>query len=396
MTSDVVIIGGGVVGSSIAYHLRRDGFTGRIVVVERDPTYARASSSLAMGGIRQQFGSAVNIAMARFSVRFYERFDELMSVGGYQSDAWLRQRGYLFLVDAAGRDRFERRVERQRALGADVERWSVDEIRRRVPDLMLDDIELGVFGPSDGYANPKRVLAGFRAGAAHAGAEYVTAEVTAIDRTNGRVSGIAMRGLEGPEYVATETVVNAAGAYAARVGRMAGIDLPVQPVRQHLFRCALPRPWPYRFPMVIDPGGVHWRHDDASAQGEADRIIVARTKLDEPPGEDLTCDPSRWPRDFAPDLMRRVPAFRDITLLEGWAGLYEMTPDHNAVIGEHPDVRGLFLANGFSGHGLMMAPATGKVVSELIRLGRAETVDVSALSVERFARGELFWDEAMV
>jgi FAD-dependent oxidoreductase domain-containing protein 1 len=396
MTSDVVIIGGGVVGSSIAYHLRRDGFTGRIVVVERDPSYARASSNLAMGGIRQQFGSAVNVAMARFSVRFYERFDETMSVGGYHSDAWLRQRGYLFLVDAAGRERFEQRVARQQALGAEVERWSVDEIRRRVPDLMLDDIEFGVFGPRDGYANPKRVLAGFRAGAAHAGAEYLTAEVSAIERRNGRVTGVVVQGPRGTERLDTETVVNAAGAYAARVGRMADVELPVEPVRQHLFRCALPTAWPYRFPMVIDPGGVHWRHDDARAPGEEDRIIVARTKLDEPAGEDLTVDPARWARDFAPDLFRRVPAFRDARLLEGWTGLYEMTPDHNPMIGEHPEVRGFFLANGFSGHGLMMAPATGKILSELIRLGRAETLDIRPFAVERFARGELFWDDAML
>jgi glycine/D-amino acid oxidase-like deaminating enzyme len=396
MTSDVVIIGGGVVGSSIAYHLRRDGFSGRIVVVERDPTYARASSNLAMGGIRQQFGSVVNIRMARFSVNFYERFDEVMSVGGYESDAWLRQRGYLFLVDAGGRERFERRVARQRELGADVERWSVDDIRRRLPDLMLEDIEFGVFGPSDGYANPKRVLAGFRAGAAHAGAEYLTGEAQAIERSNGRVTGVVVEGASGRERLATETVVNAAGAYAARVGRMAGVDLPIEPVRQHLFRCALPKRWPYRFPMVIDPGGVHWRHDDARAPDGEDRIIVARTKLDEPPGEELSLDPNRWQCDFAPDLVRRVPAFRDARLIEGWTGLYEMTPDHNPVLGEHPEVRGFFLANGFSGHGLMMAPATGKILSELIRLGRSETLDIAPFDVRRFATGELFWDEAML
>ena len=183
MTSaDVVIVGGGVVGCSIAWHLRRDGFTGRVVVVERDPTYARASSNLAMGGIRQQFSSAANVGMAQYSAGFYERFDDTMSADGFRSDAWLRQRGYLFLVDADNAERFERRIETQRALGVAVERWSVDDVREHVPDLMLDDIVFGVFGPRDGYADPKRVLAGFRAGAEHAGAEFIAGEVTDVER----------------------------------------------------------------------------------------------------------------------------------------------------------------------------------------------------------------------
>ena len=148
--------------------------------------------------------------------------------------------------------------------------------------------------------------------------------------------------------------------------------------------------------MTIDPGGVHWRHDDPVEAGQPDRIILAKTKLDEPDGENFVCDESRWVADFYPDLVRRVPAFKDVRLAEGWAGLYEMTPDHNPMIGEHPQLRGFFMANGFSGHGLMMAPATGKVLSELIRCGRASTVDISVLAIDRFERGELFWDEAMI
>lgn len=393
MTSaEVVIVGGGVVGCSIAWHLRHDGFTGRVAVVERDSTYARASSSLAMGGIRQQFSSAANVGMAKYSVDFYERFDDTMSAGAFRSDAWIRQRGYLFLVDADGVERFEHRLEAQRTLGVAVERWSVDRIRERVPDLMLDDIVFGVFGPRDGYADPKRVLAGFRAGAEHVGAEFVTGEVTSIERAHGSVVAVRV----GETRVETRIVVNAAGAYAAHVGRMVGVELPVHPVRQQLFRCELPKTWPYRFPMVIDPSGVHWRHDDARSPGGIDRIVVARTNVDEPEGENFSCDSSRWARDYAPPLARRMPAFSGLEPVEGWAGLYEMTPDHNAIIGEHPAVRGFFLANGFSGHGLMMAPATGKAVSDLVRNGASRTIDVSAFRIARFAHGTLLHDDALL
>jgi FAD-dependent oxidoreductase domain-containing protein 1 len=392
-TADVVIIGGGVVGSSIGYHLREDGFTGRVVIAERDDSYTRASSNLAMGGIRQQFGSTVNIRLAQYSIAFYRTFDARMSVQGHTARAWFRQRGYLFLVDAASAERFERRHAILTSRGARTKRLSVDDIRAMLPDLYVDDLVFGLIGPDDGYANPREVLRGFGAGARAAGVEYVSADVTAVRRERGRIAGVTFAS---GEHIDTPVVVNAAGPFAACVARLAGVEQPVHPVRQHLFRCDLPRHWPYRWPMTIDPGGVHWRHDDPVEPGQPDRIILAKTKLDEPEGENFACDDSRWLGDFYPDLVRRVPAFRDVRLVEGWAGLYEMTPDHNPMIGEHPQLPGFFMANGFSGHGLMMAPATGKVVSELIRCGRSETIDISELSIARFARGQLFWDEAMI
>ena len=393
VSGTIVIVGGGVVGSSIAYHLRRDGHAGQVVVVERDPTYARASSFLAMGGIRQQFSSAVNIQLAQYSTRFYAEFDRALRVPGHVPHANFRQRGYLFLVDDGMADRFEARVERQRRLGAHVERLTLDQLRALVPGVRLDDIRFGVFGPDDGYGEPREVLAGFRAAAAAAGAEYLTAEVVGLTRRSGRVAGVV---LDGGERVPGDAVVNAAGPFAARLGAMVGLDLPIQPVRQQLFRCALPVRWPYRFPVVIDPTGVHWRHDDPVTESEPDRLVVARTRLDEPPGENFECDLSRWETDFRPPLVRRVPRLAPLTLIEGWAGLYAMTPDHNPLLGEHPAAPGFFLANGFSGHGLMIAPAVGKVLSELLRTGRADTVDVRCFDPGRFDRGELVHDEAMI
>ena len=191
-TADVVIVGGGVVGSASAWRLRQDGFTGRIVVVDRDPTYARASSFLAMGGIRQQFGSAVCVQMVQHSVRLWREFDERMRTPAHTPRAWFRQRGYLFLADDATSAALTARADAQAAAGAAQRRLSVDEIAAMVPGLALDDIRWGLFGPDDGYANPREVLFGLRAAAIDAGAEYLHDEVVGVGVTGGRVTGVQL------------------------------------------------------------------------------------------------------------------------------------------------------------------------------------------------------------
>lgn len=393
MTADVVIIGGGVVGSSAAWRLRQDRFTGRIVVVERDRSYARASSFLAMGGIRQQFSSAVCVRMVQYSVRLWHEFDTRMRTAQYTPHAWFRQRGYLFLADDANAYALDAREAAQAKAGAVQQRLGVDEIAAFVPGLALDDIRFGLLGPEDGYANPREVLFGFRAAAEAAGVDYVTDEVTGIHTSGGRVTGVQ---LAGGGRLETPVVVNAAGALAGRVAALADLDVPVVPVRQLLFRCTLPTTWPSRFPMVIDPGGVHWRHDDAVAPGDPDRIILAFTKWDEPAGENLACDDVRWESEFYPALVRRLPAAADVRDVHGWAGHYEMTPDHNPVIGAHPALFGLIFASGFSGHGLMMSPATGLAVSELVRFGESRTFDIAPFAVDRFDRGVVTRDGATI
>jgi FAD-dependent oxidoreductase domain-containing protein 1 len=393
MTADVVIVGGGVVGSSIAWHLRQHGFAGQIVVVERDRSYRGASSFLAMGGIRQQFCSAVTVQMVQHSVRFWKQFDGTMGTPEARPRAWFRQRGYLFLANATNAPMLMRRFELERQAGAVVEMLTPDDIRRLVPDASLDDIVFGVFGPDDGYASPREVLSGFHRAAAAAGAEYIEDAVVRVTASGGRVHGVQ---LASGTSIHTPIVVNAAGAWAGAVARMAGLDIPVEPMRQTLFRCTLPQPWPYRFPMLIDPTGVHWRHDDPTEAGAADRLVVAFTKWDTPPGESLETDQSRWEREYHPVMARRVPGLAEARDAQGWSGLYEMTPDHNPVLGEHPDLTGFFCAAGFSGHGLMMSPATGKIVSEIVRSGASRTFDVALFAPDRFARGALVHDAATI
>ena len=387
----IVIIGGGVIGSSIAFHLLSSDSTLDVIVIERDPSYTRASSRLAMGGIRQQFSSRVNIQLAQYGVNFYHHFDERFG-HLHEGQASFHQRGYLFLVNAVRAEYFEKRLNRQQQLGASVDRLEVDQIQRLLPDVVLDDIEFGVFGPQDGYVNPSAILNGLRCAATEVGTQYLTTEVTNITMDSGQSSTVS---LKSGNQISTGTVVIAAGAYSAALGHMIGIEVPVKPVRQQLFRCALPRRWPYRFPVVVDPTGVHWRHEDPAGPHAPDNLIVACTKTNEPPGEDFSCDFTRWESEFREPMVRRVPTLENVRLINGWAGLYEMTDDHNPVIGEHPDISGLFLATGFSGHGLMMAPGAGRSVSELILTGQS-SIDISAFNVTRFTRDELFWDDAMI
>lgn len=385
-----------MIGCSVALHLRRRLPNARVVVVERDPTYARASSRLATGGIRQQYESPLNVAMARHSVAFYREFDALARAAGYDTPAWFRQRGYLFLADAARAEELARRGEARRRCGATVERWSRREISSRVPGLVTDDVELGVFGAEDGYLNPRAVLGGFRAMAASAGAAHVHGEVVGVERSAGRVCGVRVRTAQDEVEVASPVVVNAAGAYAALVGEMAGVSLPITPVRQHLFRLALEAPLPSRIPMIFDVDGTHWRLVDATATGEEECLVIGRSRADEPAGENFACDDTRLTGEMLPTLTRRYPAARVRAVAEGWAGLYEMSPDHNGLLGECAALPGFVVAAGFSGHGLMMAPATGLAVAELVGGGGCTTFDLGPLAVERFARGAPFMDGALV
>lgn len=384
--ADVVIIGGGGTGSSIAFRLMADGFRGKIVI-ERDPTYEYASSSLATRGIRQQFGTLINMQLSRYSTSFYERFDEIMAVGGEKGNAEFQQVGYLFLGNERNWPVLQRRLALQKDQNIEVEVLDPSEIQRIIPDLNTQDLLGATFGPKDGVLDPNGVLQGFVRKARSLGVPFLYEEAVQITKDNKGVSGITTR--KGSR-LSSRVVMNAAGPWAQQVANSAGVDIPVVPVPRQLFVCLPSVQIQSRFPMVIDPGGTHWRSETGG------RILAAKAKKDEPVGFNFKWERMYFTDEIWPDLAHRYPPFDRLRMERGWAGLYAVSPDENAIYGEHPEIKGFYLANGFSGHGLMMAPATGKAMSEVIRLGRSETIDVSCLGLDRFRTGKLIIEEAVI
>lgn len=383
-TADIVIIGGGIVGSSIAYHLTEAGCTS-VLVIEREAHQGKGSTGKSMGGVRAQFATPVNILMSLYSINFFANFDEVV---GHPAD--YRPHGYLFVATSERHmDYLKANHERQRALGLkNVEFVSREDIVRTVPQLRDDDIIGGSFCPTDGFVDPHSVMMGFMLRARARGARlWLDTAVTGIEVEHDRVTGVVTsRG-----RVATGAVVNAAGAWAAEVARMANVELPVEPLRRQLVPTEPFSNLPARFPMVIDMStGFHFRREGL-------RILLAWNDPEETVGFKTDFDPS-FIEKILTRAAARVPclAEAEVNQQRAWAGLYEMTPDHHAIIGAAPALRGLFFANGFSGHGVMHSPATGRLISELILHGEARLFDAKPLGVERFAEGRLLEETAIL
>jgi sarcosine oxidase subunit beta len=383
-TADGVIIGSGIVGSSVAYHLAEAGCT-NVLVIEREAHQGLGSTSKSMGGVRAQFATDINIQMSLYSINFFASFDEVV---GYP--AGYRPHGYLFVATNEKHLAYlKANRERQVALGLKNVQWvSKEEILKMVPQLRADDILGGSFCPTDGFVDPYSVMVGFMSRARERGVRlWLNTAVTGIEVTHGQVSGVMTT--RGP--VATRTVVNATGAWAAEVARMAGAELPVEPLRRQLVVTEPFDGLPARFPMVIDmSNGFHFRR-------EGPRILLAWNDPGETPGYKTDFD-STFIEKILIRAANRVPCLADaeVNSRRCWAGLYEMTPDHHAIIGPAPGVQGLYFANGFSGHGVMHSPATGKIVSELILEGQSRILDATPLGVERFAEGRLLEETAIL
>ena len=383
-TADVVIIGSGIVGSSVAYHLAEAGCT-NVLVIEREAHQGKGSTGKSMGGVRAQFATPVNIQMSLYSIGFFAQFDETV---GHPAD--YRPHGYLFVATS------ERHLEylkanhaRQAALGLNnVEFVSREEIVEMVPQLRADDIIGGTFCPTDGFVDPHSVMMGFMLRAREHGVRlWLDTTVTGIDVAGDQIVGVdTTRG-----RIATRNVVNCAGAWAAEVARMAGAELPVTPLRRQLVPTEPFDQLPARFPMVIDmSNGFHFRREGRG-------ILLAWNDPAETPGFKTEFDPA-FIEKILTRAAARVPCLAEaqVNASRAWAGLYEMTPDHHAVIGPAPNVRGLYFANGFSGHGVMHSPATGRVVSELIIDGHASLLDITPLGADRFTTGKLLHETALL
>ena len=385
MTSaDVVIVGGGIVGSSIAYHLSAAGCR-NVLVLERDSQQGKGSTGKSMGGVRAQFSTPVNIQMSLYAIPFYASFDERLG-----HPAGYRPQGYLFCATHEKHMTYLRaNYEKQVALGLKgVRIISGDEIRGMFPLLRGDDIVGGSFCATDGFVDPYSAMVGFMTWAAEHGATlWKNAAVTEIRHDGRGVSEVeTTRGT-----VATRVVVNCAGAWAAAVARMVDVDLPVTPLRRMLVPTEPFDRFPHSAPMIIDmSNGFHFRPESLG-------FLLAWNDPEETPGEKTDFEPG-FIEKILTRAADRVPCFENLAVnpKRAWAGLYEMTPDHHPILGEVPGVPGFFCANGFSGHGVMHAPATGKILSDLILMGKTELIDASLLNYSRFAEGRMIQETAVL
>ncbi len=394
-TADVVIIGSGIVGSSIAYHLAEQGCT-KVLVIEREAHQGKGSTGKSMGGVRAQFATDVNIQMSRYSIDFFSRFDEVV---GHPAD--YRPHGYLFCAtNERHLEYLKVNRERQLALGVkNVELVSRDDILKFVPQLRADDIIGGTFCPTDGFVDPHSVMMGFMLKARERGVRlWLDTPVMGIETEPlecGGLTPLSQRKIKGVVTsrgsVSTRVVVDAAGPWAAEVARMAGAELPVEPLRRQLVPTEPFDQLPRRFPMVIDMStGFHFRR-------EGKGILLAWNDPEETVGFKTEFDPG-FVEKILTRAADRVPCLVDaeVNPRRAWAGLYEMTPDHHAVIGPAPNVAGLYFANGFSGHGVMHSPASGRITADLILKGNSDLIDAAQLSVQRFAVGNLLEETAVL
>jgi len=378
--SHIVIVGGGVIGSAIAsFTLADPAFRGTVTVVERDPTYARASSALSASSIRQQFSTAINVEIGRYGIAFLRRVDDELAVDGVPAAIGLTEPGYLFLATAAGVPVLERNHALQRSLGVDVALLEPNALRQRFPWLATDDLAMGSLGLSgEGWFDGWSLMQAFRRKARSRGARYVEAEAAGFALDGERIAALT---LADGSRIGGDLFVNAAGPWAARIAAWAGVPLPVRARRRQVFVFACPAPTP-RCPLVIDPSGLWFR-----PEGAGYLCGLSPDASNDPDDAPLDVDHAAFDDTLWPLLAARVPAFEAVRVTGAWAGYYELnTVDHNGIVGTAAGVANLLLANGFSGHGMQQAPAIGRGVAELIVHGGYRTLDLSPLAFDRFER----------
>lgn len=396
---DVVIVGGAVIGSAVAYFLTANlDFNGSVLVVERDPSYAKASTALSSSSIRVQFSNAVNVKISQFGMQFIRDFAQTMQIGDDRPDLNFHPGGYLFLANTASQAQVLRENHAvQCACGADVVLWGAEDLARAFPHLRVDDILLASYGRSgEGWFNNTGLMWGFRNKARAQGAEYVTDEVVAIAREGARVTGVT---LKSGATVAAGTVVNASGPRAALTARMAGLDVPVEPRKRtsFVFDCATSPEGSAtinqgRLPLMIDPTGVFCRP-------EGRYFLAACVPVEDPAVDWDDFEPryAEFEETVWPALAERSPAFEALKVVNQWAGHYDFnTLDHNLIVGRHPEVENFVYANGFSGHGLQQGPAAGRGVSELITYGGFRTLDLTEVGYERILANRPFLEKAVI
>jgi glycine/D-amino acid oxidase-like deaminating enzyme len=387
-TYDVIIVGGAAVGASTAHFLKaEEGFPGSVLVIERDPTYARASTALSASGIRVQFSNPLNVQISQFGLEVIRGARARLG-----ADIHFTEWGYLFLAADAGQEAVLRRNHAvQRALGADVALLSPDEIAARYPFMATDDLRLGSLGLSgEGWFDNMGMLAAFRASARAAGAEFAHAEVAAYLRQGDRITGVR---LTSGETIACGTLVNTSGPRAKALLATAGLhDLPVEPRKRTLFVFDAADPPPGPMPLTITPSGTFCRPEGrfflCGISPETDPEVAV---------DDFDPRHEEWEDTVWPAVAGLSPRFEAVKVQRFWAGHYDYcTLDQNVIVGPHSEVGNLLLANGFSGHGLQQSPAIGRGLAEWIAHGAYRTLDLAPLGHGRVLRGAPYLEDAIV
>lgn len=392
-TADVVICGGGAIGSSVAYHLAADpGFSGRVVVVEKDPTYRYSASALSAASIRQQFSSAVNIRVSLHGIAFLRSIGEHLAVEGEVPTIDLHEGGYLYVASETGQKILEANQRLQQQEGADIELYAADMLRSKFPWLNVDDLACGTFGASgEGWFDGWALLQAFRKKARSLGVEYRQGEVARYLTEGGRVTAVE---LSDGRRIACGAAVNASGTHGARLAATAGVDIPVKSMKRYVFSFTC-RGDVGNCPLLIDTSGA-WCRPEGQRTAEGQLFIGSCSPLTpEQDVEWVETDPAvedvDWPffeEAVWMPLAHRIPAFEQIKPGRAWAGPYDMCGlDHNAIVGPAVDVPNLYLANGFSGHGLQQSPAVGRGLAEHILHGGYRSLDLADLGHERIVTG---------
>jgi FAD-dependent oxidoreductase domain-containing protein 1 len=378
-TYDVVIVGGGIVGSSSAYFLRKNGFKGTIALIERDTSYANGCTARSCGGIRQQFSTPENISLSKFGLNILRHLKEEF---GPEADVSFREQGYLILASESGKAILEENHAIQVANGADNVLLDADGLGKQFPWLVTDGLVLGCFGRSgEGWVDPYSLMGLFRKSAAAQGVDIIQGEVSSVKKTAGRASSLILA--DGTE-IACGTLVNAGGAAAGALAQMAGIELPVGPRKRYVYVLDCPGASPelHKAPLTVDISGIYFR-----PEGKQFICGLSPEEADEPHEMNWEVDYNWFEERIWETLATRIPAFEAIKVVNAWVGHYDYNAlDQNAVIGPHPQVSNFLFANGFSGHGLQQGPGAGNAIAELIIHGQYRTIDLERLGFARILK----------
>jgi FAD-dependent oxidoreductase domain-containing protein 1 len=378
MKADILVVGAGAIGAAVAYYVKALDPSVDVTVVERDPSYERASTPRASGGIRRLFSLPENIELSNFSIPFFDEFAQTMAVDGTPAELGLKKDGYLFIVPPPGRDLLQRNYDLQRAHGCHVVWLERDELKQRYPSMNVSDLGAAVQSPDDGWLDPHSVLVGFRKKAISLGAQFVSDEVVGLEQRGKLVTAAA---LATRRRIEADQVVNAAGAWAKRVCAMVDLTVPIEPLRrfEHYFECQDPiEPLPY----LKDTHKLAFRPE---GQGYSGGVPT----LDEPRGYNLEVDRCYFENVVWPALAHRFPQFERTRCLNTMPGLYDQNDfDGNMIIGTHADGPTNFhLLAGFSGHGLMHAPGSGRAMAEVLLTGGYQTIDLTRFGWQRVLDG---------